>query len=189
MVKNLKAAVLIMSIGMTFPTAAFAKQKYQLTTPYDPAAHEVGDGINMIRGNALIPLQDGNIITCSGKQVSLVPVTPYTTERMLISYNSDREGYRGVRLYPKGPLAGFSKRTQDAVPDFQPEHEHYQRTAGRMTRCDSRGDFEFSRIPDGDYYVTTTITWQYSGYIPDGGALMSRVSLRGGQTARVVLAP
>ncbi|MFV0625419.1 hypothetical protein ACBY01_15600 [Sphingomonas sp. ac-8] len=148
------------------------------------------DGRNVIQGNAVIPLTDGDAVTCRGKIVFLVPVTPYTTERMMVAYDSDREGYRSVRIKQRGfRIAGFGKTTRDVFPRFEPESEHYQESAGRETRCDSRGDFEFSGIADGEYFVTTAITWRDYGSTPDGGALMSRVSVAGGRTAKVVLAP
>ena len=190
MSKRLVSMTVLFGAAISLSATAYAQRAQSIQAPYDPAAHEIRDGRNVIQGNALIPLNDGDAVTCRGKIVFLVPVTPYTTERMMLTFDSDREGYRRVRIQQRGfRIAGFGKRTQELFPRYEPENEHYQQTAGRETRCDSRGDFEFSGVADGDYFLTTAITWQHSGYIPDGGSLMTRVSLRGGLTARVVLAP
>ncbi|MFV0625439.1 hypothetical protein ACBY01_15700 [Sphingomonas sp. ac-8] len=172
-------------------TASNAERAHRIQAPYDPAAHEVRDGDNVIQGNALIPLNDGDAVICRGQIVFLVPVTPYTIERMTVAFESERQGYRSVRQRYSGPLALLGRDTtfQEPFPPFEPENDHYQRSAGRETRCDSRGDFEFSGVADGDYFVTTAITWRDHRSMPNGGGLMTRVSLRGGRTARVVLAP
>jgi hypothetical protein len=43
-------------------------------------------------------------------------------------------------------------------------------------------------IADGEYFVTTRVTWTISD-IPQGGLLMQRVSVKNGETADIVLAP
>lgn len=56
------------------------------------------------------------------------------------------------------------------------------------TTCDGQGNFRFENVADGDFYVVTAITWE-TAYTYEGGPLMKRVSLQGGETVRVVLAP
>ncbi|MDJ0275894.1 hypothetical protein QLH51_03640 [Sphingomonas sp. 2R-10] len=179
----------LVGAAMSLSATAHAERAHRIEAPYDPAAHEIRDGDNVIQGNALIPLSDGDAVTCRGQSVFLVPVTPYTTERMMVAFDSDRQGFRDVRIKRGLHIAGFGKSTREPFPPFEPRNDHYQQSAGRDTRCDSRGDFQFSGVADGDYFVTTVITWQHYGRIPDGGSLMRRVSLRGGRTTRVVLAP
>ncbi|MDD9857135.1 MAG: hypothetical protein OXU96_03675 [Gammaproteobacteria bacterium] len=56
----------------------------------------------------------------------------------------------------------------------------------------------FKDIADGDFYVTLSITWEVPsqnpclrGIIPDkeGGELMQRVTVSGGETKEIVLSP
>jgi len=48
--------------------------------------------------------------------------------------------------------------------------------------------FEFGFVSDGDFYVVTEVTWM-AWDIPQGGYLMQRVTLAGGETKKVVLTP
>ena len=43
-----------------------------------------------------------------------------------------------------------------------------------------------SRVPDGVWYVTTSVKWQGSSQV-EGGSMMQRVELRGGRQVRVSL--
>lgn len=60
----------------------------------------------------------------------------------------------------------------------------------RETVCDSQGNFAFESLPDGEYYLTAQVTWgvpmQYFTRT-EGGILMQRISVRGGETRQVVL--
>lgn len=189
MSKRLVSMILLCGAAISLSATARAERAHRIQALYDPAAHEVREGGNIVQGNALIPLNDGDAVTCRGMAVDLLPVTPYTTERMMVTFDSDREGYRSVRISGGAlRLPGGDTRTRAAFPPFEPENDHFQRSAERTTRCDSRGDFEFSDVADGADFVVTAITLQ-SDRLPAGGSLKKRVSLRGGRTTRVVLAP
>ena len=57
--------------------------------------------------------------------------------------------------------------------------------------CNSQGIAIFENIPDGDYYATTIIYWfvPFNAHYTDkqGGFLMQRVSVAGGQLKEVIL--
>lgn len=52
--------------------------------------------------------------------------------------------------------------------------------------CAAQGKFVFSDLPDGEYYLTTSVTWLV-GDQQQGGSLMQRVLLVGGGTKRVLM--
>jgi len=142
-----------------------------ISAPFDAALTQsmLVQGKNTINGSALIKRQDGIAVTCAGAEVSLVPVTGYSTERMRAIYNSDQRGYGRIN------------------PNFVPDVPEY-RALIRNTTCNAQGFFTFKDVADGDFYVTTVIGWKVGANV-QGGALMQRVKVTGGQSTEIVLAP
>ncbi len=56
----------------------------------------------------------------------------------------------------------------------------------RTTPCDAAGSFSFPRVPDGVWYVTSSVKWQGAAQM-EGGSMMQRVDVRGGRLVKVVL--
>ena len=56
----------------------------------------------------------------------------------------------------------------------------------RTTRCDGSGTFSFARVPDGVWYVTSSVKWQGASQV-EGGSMMQRVEVRGGRQVKVSL--
>lgn len=127
-------------------------------------------GKNKISGSALVRQQGGGVVTCAGRKVHLVPATDYATERAMKLYDSVYEGYstKNVTFKPQTPSEYLSLTKSDV--------------------CDPQGYFTFSDLNDGEYFITTAITW-IIGNSTQGGALMKHVSLEGGETKKVVLTP
>jgi hypothetical protein len=141
-------------------------------TPYDPAAHEIRPGANTIDGNAVLRTIGGEVRTCAGFPVKLMPDTPYVRERMAHVFGMSDHGFTKSRS------------------TFVPPSPHYESQAGRTETCDSQGNFHFSGLADGTYYVVSRVTWGvplqfYTA--PQGGVLMMRVSVHGGETKRIIL--
>ena len=53
--------------------------------------------------------------------------------------------------------------------------------------CNAQGFFKFENVADGEYFVTTDISWGQYG--SEGGWLMRPVRVSGGETVEIVLAP
>lgn len=126
-------------------------------------------GTNSLSGEAFLRQQGGGVVTCAGAVVVLVPVAPYSTERMMARYGSATSGYVDPILGPTlpAPDAGYAE-------------------SFRNTRCDAQGKFTFSDLPDGNYYLATQVVW-YVGNAEQGGYLMQRVSFQGGEHKQVLL--
>ncbi len=144
----------------------------KLTSPFDEAqaAELLEPGENTIEGSALIRQQGGGVVTCAGAEVTLVPVTDYATERMVAIYGSTERGYR------------FS-----GTVEFEPTPDAYT-TMNRKVIGDAQGRFVFRDVADGEFYVVTTVEW-YIGYARQGGVLMQRVAVAGGEVKTIVLSP
>ena len=146
----------------------------QLSSQFDSVAAKklLVDGTNTIQGNAIVRPQGGGVVTCAGSKVSLVPVTDYATERMRHIYKSDQRGYYSP------PLPNF------LCEPNTPEYHTQQKTQV----CDAQGNFAFENVADGEFYLTATVVWMVE-YKWNGGYLMQRVKLSGGENRKIVLTP
>ena len=168
---TLVAILVMVAGGCTAPQAV----RIPTLTPYDPvaAAYIHDRGPNEIRGQAFLRQRGGAVVTCAGSTVNLIPATNYAKERMFIIFGTI-----------SGTARGYGQADQ--------ADDRYLRDI-RSTVCNAQGDFIFDDVADGDYFVTTAITWEVPtgyGYMnTEGGGVMAPVSLVGGQTKTVVIAP
>lgn len=139
--------------------------------PFDAnqAAAMLLPGPNTISGSALMRQQGGGVVTCAGRQVHLIPATDYAGMRMYAIYGTEKF---------IGPGAGKT---------FEPDQPAYYLHM-KATLCNAQGFFKFDKVADGTFYVQTTVSW-VAGRVPQGGNLMERVSVKGGETVEVTLAP
>lgn len=56
----------------------------------------------------------------------------------------------------------------------------------KQSQCDAQGNFAFSSLPDGRWFVATEVKWTVR-YAQQGGALMQELSVANGETAQVLL--
>lgn len=147
-----------------------APKPVALTSTFDAGAADAAlkKGSNEIDGQAFVRQQGGGIVTCAGSTTTLEAVTSYTTERMQVLYGRTDSGFRNVE-------------DGQGLPPSQELAEH-----SRHGVCDAQGNFSFSGVADGDYYVATTAVWKVGDYM-QGGALMQEVSVHGGETRKVIL--
>ena len=150
-----------------------AIQKHKMVNVFDPDEVSWFDkyGGNSIKGSALIRQVGGGVVTCAGNEVELFPSSAYADERMLAIYGSNSAGY-----------SEYGSLLIEDLPDIQYLFK------SKETFCDAQGFFKFSNLPDGSYYVVTSVVW-HVGSDSQGGALMQAVRLSGGQEAEVVLSP
>ncbi len=154
-------------------TACATMPAFQPTTTFDPAAVAwfTQPGSNTLKGSALLRQQGGGVVTCAGTKVELLPADDYATERFTYTYGA-RDGGYNYGLF--GRNAGASDPRYGAG------------NLVKTTTCDPQGFFTFSNLPDGEYYVWTSVQWTV-GYSSQGGYLAKRVTLKGGQLVEVVL--
>jgi hypothetical protein len=134
-------------------------------------------GGNAIIGSAELTMRD-QTKTCAGLEVRLVPDAPYTRERVEMLYGTTSEGY------VEADEARRVQQRSDAAVDPAYKRSH------KVTTCDGKGRFTFANLADGSYYVLAPVLWRKPGASePDGGFLMQRVTLAGGETEHLHMTP
>lgn len=169
------------ALAITLITAVVtpATAKERVTVPVgvdwndDAVAWAKARGKNTITGSALLRTRGGEARTCAAVDVYLIPSSPYADARMTLIYGADDRGYRSASAFynVEDPPVGYIK-------------------ANRSTICDAQGYFTFDQVPDGTYYITSVVTWSVPGRyvsLTQGGGLMAKVTVEGGETKRVML--
>lgn len=164
------APFLALTLALT-ACSQFEPQQSALSTPVAPAELDWArkTGANSVSGIALIKAGGINH-TCAGQSANLIPDSAYARARMTAIFGNATKGMRAASL-------GAEK--------FDRDDPLYVATL-RTTRCDSSGSFSFSRVPDGVWYVTSSVKWQGTSQV-EGGSMMQRLDLRGGRQVRVTL--
>jgi hypothetical protein len=146
-------------------------QQDALTTPIAPSEVDWArrSGSNTVTGLAIID-SGGTTHTCAGQSANLIPDSAYARARMTAIFGNTARGMRAASL---GPVK------------FERDDPLYVATL-RTTQCDVAGSFSFPRVPDGVWYVTSSVKWQGASQV-EGGSLMQRVDVRGGRLVKVAL--
>jgi hypothetical protein len=151
--------------------AQFGPQEAALATPIAPSEVDWArrSGTNTVSGVALIDA-GGTIHTCAGQSANLIPESAYARARMTAIFGNATKGMRAASL---------------GAVKFDRDDPLYVSTL-RTTRCDVAGSFSFPRVPDGVWYVTSSVKWQGAAQV-EGGSMMQRVDLSGGRMVKVAL--
>jgi hypothetical protein len=151
--------------------AQFGPQEAALATPIAPSEVDWArkSGTNSVSGVAL--MQAGSTShTCAGQSANLIPDSAYARARMTAIFGNATKGMRAASL---------------GAVKFERDDPLYVSTL-RTTRCDASGSFSFPRVPDGVWYVTSSVKWQGAAQV-EGGSMMQRVDVRGGRLVKVSL--
>lgn len=122
-------------------------------------------GTGSIHGQAFLKTKGGEVKYAAGNQVLLAPVTAYTREWWTRTVVGDEV---------------LSPRDEQADRFF------------KETTADGEGRFRFDSLPPGEYFVVTTVEWQYyAGYLEGnrraGGRVGKRLALSPGERLELVL--
>ncbi len=123
-------------------------------------------GTARVEGQAFLKTVGGDVKTAAGNTVYLNPVTSYS-EQWYVAYTTNR---------PLDP----------AEPDARLEKYMKQTTA------DGEGRFEFVNVPAGEYFVTTSVIWgvptgRYGTISQQGGTVTKRISVKDGETVKIII--
>jgi hypothetical protein len=119
-------------------------------------------GTSTVTGTAFLRLVDGTLKNCAGFTAELLPVAAYSKERIVRTYGNDQQGQILMEQDP---------------PKFKPDVPEYHDMLIKGA-CDQRGEFTFSGVPAGDYFVVVFIIWDdASSTTPrkTGGGVMKRI--------------
>lgn len=130
------------------------------------------EGTGKVSGQAFLRTMSGNVKTCAGLRVLLVPVSDYSSERMSVIYGATDKGYKPYSQ-ANAPLEPISK---DFVATF------------RNTNCNAQGEFSFSGLPVGSYFVLADVLWKVrvsEGF--EGGTLLQKVTIEHGKDKKILM--
>lgn len=181
MYKMAKYCVSVIAFASVFGCATQSPlPKYEIKSKFDQEQSDslTKEGSNTVKGSALMRQVGGGIVTCAGQTISLVPVTDYSKERITYLYGTENGGYLSASNMQRNPQP-FSFTD----PAYEQSRKH--------TTCDAQGFFKFEKLADGEFYIGGSITWKSNpnNYFFDGGTLMRRVKVQGGETKDIVIAP
>jgi hypothetical protein len=122
-------------------------------------------GANTVKGQAFLKTLGGDVKTAAGSEVILNPLTSYSTQFVeAMIYKSHGPG---VILQPQladSRIWSFTKKTT----------------------ADAEGKFTFHNVPNGEYYIYTTVTWVASGY-SQGGWLSKKINVESKNTNKFIM--
>lgn len=152
--------------------------EYKITANFDSefAKNQIAEGSGEINGTAFLRQQGGGVVTCAGQDVHLIPVTEYGTERI-------------SKLYGSAPAMNQTASQDIRIllnrkPLFTPDPPDYKEHS-RVSKCDANGEFQFTQVKDGEYYINTAVFWQVQSY--QGGNLIARAKVKNGKSPRVIM--
>lgn len=166
----MKSFALILASTLAIAGCAQIERQVALSSGISSAEVEWArkSGANTVAGTAT--LKAGSTThTCAGQSANLIPDTAYARARMTAIFGNDTRGMRAASL---GPVK------------FEKDDPLYVSTL-RNTRCDASGSFAFPRVPDGIWYVTSSVKWGPTQL--EGGSMMRRLDVRGGRLVKVTL--
>lgn len=123
-------------------------------------------GAAQLVGQAFWKQGGGGVVYAAGEMVKLIPANSYTAE-----------------WYQKQFLGG--KKLEPEAPEVTTLIASYERS----TMADGTGNFEFTGLPAGEYYVLTQKTWYVAYYGMQGGPFGMKVSILPGERKKVVVSP
>ena len=115
-------------------------------------------GTGSISGQAFLRQQGGGVVYGAGSEVILLPRTAYTIETVT------RGILKGIKLIPP-----IDRRLPIA-----------------KTQADGQGNYSFTNVPSGDYYVGCDIIW-YVASRKQGGPVMMQFSIAPGEHKRIMI--
>jgi hypothetical protein len=127
-------------------------------------------GTNTVTGHAFLTQSGGGVITCAGENFLMQPDTEYFNQR-------DSDITKGCQL----------TNESNAVTDLF-----------KSSQCDAQGNFDFYKIPAGNYIISVNVSWNVSSlksignyYYTDnekqGGILRKKVTVRDGEINRFII--
>ncbi|MDA8012230.1 MAG: hypothetical protein MPK09_08630 [Gammaproteobacteria bacterium] len=183
-----KTAITIVATALAVLAGCVAPPKQitlQSEFDADEARRLLAKGDNTIKGSALMRQLDGDVVTCAGREVLLQPATTYAHEVVAHMFGSETKGLATWR--PAGTWGTLDYPATWGNVYFPNEASGFW-ALDKRTTCDAQGFFEFTDVADGSFFVLTIVQWTALD-VQQGGAMMQKVEVKGGETKKIVLAP
>lgn len=120
-------------------------------------------GTGIVEGQVFMKTVGGDVKYGAGSEVTLNPITSYSEQWYNSIYNLRK--------------------------DLQPGDQR-QNAFIKTTRADGSGNFKFSDVPAGKYFLTSQVRWQAPGQwglTNQGGQITDRITVSDDQATRVML--
>ncbi|UQB79160.1 hypothetical protein KI429_05715 [Pseudomonas shirazica] len=120
-------------------------------------------GSGTVEGQVFMKTVGGDVKYGAGSQVVLNPVTSYS-----------EHWYRTIY------------EVRAPIQDGDPRQSAYVKT----TRADGSGNFQFTEVPPGRYFLTSEVRWQAPsqwGLTNQGGQITDRITVTNDKTTKVML--
>ncbi|WP_298417299.1 hypothetical protein [uncultured Kordia sp.] len=152
-------------INCARPQKAKEKQPIKIENTFDVEAVKwfKTPGNGTIKGVAKFKSKNGETRFGEKFRIELMPDCLYTQERLHHIYKNTNAGYVHV---------------ENGIPTFTPDPKEYHDT--KKTMCNEKGEFEFTNLPAGDYYIIAFMLWDKTG-----GGIMQYVQLKEGETQNI----
>lgn len=159
----------LVAVAMLCGTTGCAAPTKDLTAAFDEKEFvwSLSPGTAAVRGQAFAKTYGGDVKPCAGNEIVLVPETTYTREVGI----AIQDGYRNITAPP-------------------PAYSKYRRT----TIGDVMGNFEFTGLPAGSWYVSCRVSWAAAcsglgGCQWTGAWIERKISLKDGEQLKVIVTP
>jgi hypothetical protein len=123
-------------------------------------------GTAVVSGQAFLRQRGGDVVTAAGANVGLNPVSSSSTQWYELNYLQQ-------------------------IPLSVPDSRYAEMTRWKVADADGR--FRFKDVPNGRYYLATTVTWEaftggrYGGTATQGGQICKIIEVVDGGDLEVVL--
>lgn len=157
--------------------AAFEPRVIQIAEPYDEAQaiKQMQKGNNTIKGQAFLRQRGGQVVTCAGSSVALIPATAYAANRL-----------NGMYMHNIGSQTVFAPPIRASEIVIVPDIAGYKQNI-KTTQCDATGNFSFENVADGDFFVQANVVWGGGRLGIMGGHLIQKVKVEKGRTENLIM--
>lgn len=156
-----------MSLGLSLALSACAIPQQQTVprAPFPAAEYDAlpKTGSGSLTGQVFMRTVGGDVKFGAGSDVHLQPVTSYSQQWYDVNYLGGQ------------PLSAPDSRASQGL---------------LTTQADGNGNFSFSNVPPGKYFLSSTVTWQAPsqyGLLPQGGVVAKIVTISNGTQSREML--
>lgn len=154
------------ALACTLSACAIPQQQAPVARiPFPTAEYDAlpKTGTGSLAGQVFMRTVGGDVKFGAGSDVYLVPVTSYSKQWYAESYIAGR------------PMENPDPRASQGQ---------------LITQADGNGNFSFSNIPPGNYFLSSTVRWQAPsqyGLLPQGGVVAKIVTISDDKQAREML--
>lgn len=152
-------------LGLMLLAGCITQPPPQARSPFPAFEYAIlpQSGTGVVEGQVFMRTVGGDVKFGAGSPVLLGPVTSYTEEWYNVAV---------IRGLPIGPA--------------DPALQKYT----RQTQADGNGNFQFTDVPPGQYFLVSEVFWQaptHFGLARQGGVIVVRVTAEDGRTTRQIV--